>query len=71
MDEVKVTINGASDDITFCYYRKCKNRKCFRHPSNIRIPYIPHSFAFYKDCEHWEMEETYYETQEEGRRSKK
>lgn len=42
-----------SDDITFCA-SKCNNKKCFRHPSNIKIQYIPHSFADLKDTEHCE-----------------
>lgn len=55
-----------SDDITFCYYSKCKNKKCERHPSNIKVHYIPHRFAFFKDCEHWDMPETYFTTSKEG-----
>ena len=39
-----------SDDITFCG-SDCKNKKCFRHPSNIQEPRIPHSFAYMKDTE--------------------
>lgn len=46
-----------SDDITFCFYSKCPNSKCERHASHIRTPYIPHSFAFFKDCEHWDLPE--------------
>lgn len=33
-----------SDDITFCN-SKCQRRSCFRHPSNIRLHNIPHSFS--------------------------
>ena len=55
-----------SDDITYCYHSKCKNKRCERHPSNIRVHYIPHSFAFFKDCEHWDMPETYFEASREG-----
>ena len=55
-----------SDDITFCYYSKCKNKKCERHPSNIKVHYIPHIFAFFKDCEYWDMPETYFTTSKEG-----
>lgn len=40
-----------SDDITFCG-SDCDNKKCFRHPSNIREPRIPHSFAYLKDTEY-------------------
>lgn len=49
-----------SDDITFCYNTKCKNKKCERHPVNILIPYREHSFAFFKECEYWNVPETYY-----------
>lgn len=39
------------DDITFCG-SDCNNKKCIRHPSNIREPNIPHSFAYLKDTDH-------------------
>ena len=39
-----------SDDITFCG-SDCNNKKCFRHPSNIQEPRIPHSFAYLRDTE--------------------
>ena len=39
-----------TDDITFCG-SDCNNKKCFRHPSNIREPRIPHSFAYLKDTD--------------------
>ena len=51
-----------SEDITFCFYKECKNRKCERHPCHIKLFYIPHSFSFFKECEHWKMEKTYYKT---------
>ena len=44
-----------SDDITFCFNNHCRNRKCERNPANIRVPYKPHSFAFFKDCEYWNL----------------
>lgn len=44
-----------SEDITFCFYSKCQNKKCERHASNIRILYEPHSYAFFKDCEYWDI----------------
>lgn len=53
-----------SEDITFCFYSKCKNTKCERHMSHIKTPYIPHSYAFFKDCEHWDLPEKYYTAQE-------
>ena len=34
-----------SQDITFCANADCKNKKCFRHQSNIINRNIPHSFA--------------------------
>ena len=48
-----------SEDITFCYHSKCKNKKCERHSSNIKQYYIPHSFDFFKDCVWWDLPETY------------
>ena len=44
-----------SDDITFCG-SDCNNKKCFRHPSNIREPRIPHSFAYLKDTDDCPMQ---------------
>lgn len=43
-----------TDDITFCG-SECKNKKCFRHPSNIKEPRIPHSFAYLKDTDYCPM----------------
>lgn len=34
-----------SEDITFCDNTKCKVKKCFRNPKNIKHFEIPHSFA--------------------------
>ena len=39
-----------SDDITFCA-SECNCKNCFRHPSNIKRPDIPHSFADLKGTE--------------------
>lgn len=39
-----------SDDITFCG-SYCNNKKCFRHPSNIKESRISHSFAYLKNTE--------------------
>lgn len=55
---------GMSDDITFCFNTKCENKKCERNPKNIRVHYIDHSFAFFKDCEYWNVPEEYYAPQE-------
>ena len=42
-----------SDDITFCM-SKCSKKKCFRHKSNIKVPGIPHCFAYLKNTEYCE-----------------
>lgn len=39
------------EDITFCGYSKCPNKKCERHQSNIKNFDIPHSFAYFHDCD--------------------
>lgn len=49
-----------SDDITFCFNSKCRNKGCERHQSNIKIPYREHSFSFFKDCKYWGIPETVY-----------
>ena len=51
-----------AEDITYCYYNKCSNKKCERHSSNIKKHYVPHSFDFFKDCAWWDMPETYFTT---------
>ena len=43
------------EDITFCFYSKCPNKKCKRHTGHIKRHYVPHSYAFFKDCEHWDI----------------
>lgn len=53
-----------SDDITFCFNNKCRNADCERNPKNIKVPYRDHSFAFFKECEYWDVPETYYTAQE-------
>ena len=52
-----------SDDITFCFNTKCKNKKCERNPKNILMPYRDHSFAFFKECEYWDVPEIFYTAQ--------
>ena len=49
-----------SEDITYCYNIKCKNRKCRRHASQIKEHYIPHSYGFFKDCTWWDLPEQYF-----------
>lgn len=34
-----------SEDITFCDNHKCKVKRCFRNPKNIKHFEIPHSYA--------------------------
>lgn len=46
-----------SDDITF-YISKCNRKSCFRHPSNIRCPWMLHSFAELKDTEYCDKNTT-------------
>lgn len=40
-----------TEDIEFCLHRECKNRKCERHPSNIRCWWFDHSFVDLKDTD--------------------
>lgn len=57
-------ISWVSDDITFCA-SKCNHKSCFRHPSNIHYPWLPHSFAEFKDtvyCEKTKEKEELKET---------
>ena len=41
-----------SDDITFCLQENCHVARCERHPSNIKHPELPHSYAmlYQTDC---------------------
>lgn len=39
-----------TDDITFCM-SECKNKKCFRHRSNIQDRTIPHSFSMFENTD--------------------
>jgi len=55
-----------SEDKTYCYNLKCTHKSCERHASHIQQHYIPHSFAFFKDCEHWDMPEMYFTTSKGG-----
>ena len=43
-----------SDDITFCFNDKCKNKKCMRHPDNTIQKWHDHSFALFEDCKYWD-----------------
>lgn len=53
-----------NDDITFCYYTDCPNKECYRHISHIKVPYVPYSFGFFKNCEYWNLPEVYFTTSE-------
>lgn len=59
-----------SQDITFCPYANCDQKNCFRHPDNITEPKLPHSFACFNDCPHFEgyQKEIQREFEEEARR---
>ncbi|MGN1130219.1 MAG: hypothetical protein ACI4Q8_02615 [Ruminococcus sp.] len=46
-----------NEDITFCDNRKCKNKKCFRNPKNIKHFEIPHSFASLKGTDYCPISE--------------
>lgn len=59
-----------SDDITFCFNNHCRNRECEWNPVNIQVPYRPHSFGFFKDCEYWDVPETFYSASVESEESK-
>ena len=52
-----------SGGITFCFNNKYRNSQCERNPRNILTPYREHSFAFFKECEYWDVPEVYYEPQ--------
>lgn len=43
--------NWLGDDITFCM-SECGRTDCFRHPSNILVKDIPHSFAMFEGTEY-------------------
>ena len=42
----------ASEDITFCANKGCKDMKCERNMKHIRL-LIPHSVALFPDCQKW------------------
>ena len=44
-------------DITFCNYKKCKNKECERNQSNYNFSlyaYHPISISNFEKCEFWE-----------------
>lgn len=46
-----------SEDITFCFNTRCKYTRCERNPRNIRLYWMPHSFARFEECEYWDAPE--------------
>lgn len=48
-----------SEDMTYCFFSKCPNKKCERHISHIKQHYIPHSFGFFTECVWWELPTKY------------
>lgn len=42
-----------SEDITYCSNEKCENTKCERHPININLHWLHHSYADFRECESW------------------
>ena len=39
-----------SEDITYCANERCENTKCERHPMNINLHYLYHSYAIFTEC---------------------
>ena len=68
----------SSEDITYCSNEHCTNTKCERHPMNINLKYVHHSYAMFTECEYWknskhcketlekELNEAYEEARREG-----
>lgn len=46
-----------SEDITFCVNKECKYTQCERNPRNIRLYWMPRSFACFEECEYWDAPE--------------
>lgn len=42
-----------SEDITYCSNEKCENTKCERHTINIKLHWLHHSYADFRECESW------------------
>lgn len=42
-----------SEDITYCANEKCINTKCERHPINIKLHWLQHSYAMFSECEYF------------------
>ena len=48
-----------SYDITFCTNKKCKNKKCERHPIKLKGWHYLVSMADFTKCEFWKSGEEY------------
>lgn len=50
-----------SEDIEFCLHDECTNKKCPRHPSQIRETWFDHSFMDLRGhiCKGWSTAETF------------
>ena len=48
-----------SYDITFCTNKKCKNKKCERHPIKLKGWYYPVSMSDFTKCKFWKNGEEY------------
>lgn len=42
-----------SYDMTFCSYRKCKNKDCERHQDRLKNWLYPVSIGDFPKCENW------------------
>ena len=50
-----------SEDIEFCLHAECTNKKCERHPSQIRQTWFDHSFMDLRGhiCKYWQNAEDF------------
>lgn len=42
----------ASEDITFCANKNCRDMNCYRNPKHIKL-LIDHSFSMFTNCPKW------------------
>ena len=49
-----------SEDMTYCFFSECPNKKCERHESHIKLRDIPHSYAFFTNCVWWTLPTWYF-----------
>ncbi len=55
-----------SEDVNYCHYLKCPNKKCEHHASHITRHYVYHKFEFFKDCVWWDLPEVYFTASKMG-----